>query len=1144
MLKKSISFIGWVLLLCLLLLLSFFIAISNDWPTLSALFLWVGIIAMILISYGIGLTLIRLYRDGRITALFTRMRLSRMEYVLSRQWGVGVAVIKRIQRKKPVIPWFIFTGKRCGKSTVLSSSGLPMHSHETQDGTIVPTRTLRWWFFRSAGFLDLSSLFLSGNSGFERAWLRLTKWCKRLPAPAGVIVCVSMKDLLTKDPVSLHLDARRVRTQLEPLIKALRIRLPVYLFITCSDEMPGFSLWASSLSPAQRNQPLGYAWTHSPLVDSKDPAFLSELFSSLKQGVDLSRISMLDGSGPTEKRLALFDFPEQLARLQPALQRYIGALCEPDTYFESASLKGVWLTASEQISKNSTARQALFLQDLMTERLPEFSRTYQAQFIGWHRRVWQCAGRALIAASLCLALTVSGILSAELMGGAPDTLSAEQLVDALTRVERWHQQPVRYLPFIPLLQKRHQQIEDLLVRRISPQPERASQDLERYRQSVVEAQPTEKRQLILALAHSILQQQQLLQTDSLAALPASEEEPAALNLTGAVQPLPAKQDIALRRALLHRPAGIHQLAQLRALLRQLVDADSDSIWLTASAEELSTVSISDFWTVPATDDVRVDGRWTLAGEQQTQRWMAQVEQALGEHPQTFTRLTQAWPHLRQNAWLPLVIAGAKMGYTDVTPSQWQGLLIAVDRGESPAQRLALRTLTELTTVTPSQAQPWLEELRRLDTLRRQAGHASLSVKVERFDRSLRQKLSSLFRIKPDAMKPVVTSGHLSSWLAWQNSVHTAVTDAIGATDPNYSLTRGLFTSAGSEQKNPLQLVFQRFELMHTRIATGTDDYGVNAVWGLYKSDARLLLESALAHSACWIQRAWESQVLWPMTKNADGVDYGTQQDSAQQYLTDFIRGPAKNVLVVGENGAKAGEYQGQQIRLTPEFMHLVNYTLRPEDVLALPQRETTRSQDQLAKIDDEEGGVDQQFNVLEAKVYKVDVMSQPATIPGGARLMPTGTRLRLACDDIDSSLTSMNFSDKSGFRWRPGHCSRVSLVVVFPGFELQYNYVGDSAWPDFLADFAQGEHRFNAKDFGEDEPMLASLGIKQILVRYKPGNQDATQQAWQTWQALDARRTALAEKRQELSEHTTEEQFPTTLTGKISQLPATVAICP
>lgn len=346
MLKKLTSFVAWALFLCVLFIVCLVISSVLGQEIIYAFMMWFVVILTILIArfiwgFSSGIT-----QAKYIAALKAKFKLTRLEYVLSEHWKTGAAVIKRIRRRKQPIPWFILTGGRSGKTTLMAGAGLPLFSNEPESSLVVPTRTLRWWFFRSAGFLDLSSHFLSKTPAFERGWLRLVNWCGRLPAPAGIVVCVSVTELLEKDEAALHLHARHIRTQIEPLVNKVRRRLPVYLFITCCDRVAGFSHWANKLSPAQRQQPLGYYWRHSPVVDGKDPALLDPLFTCVKDGLDKVRVSQLSGGEPDGETLPLMNFPEQLPQLQPALQRYLAALCEPDAYFQPAELGGIWFTAT------------------------------------------------------------------------------------------------------------------------------------------------------------------------------------------------------------------------------------------------------------------------------------------------------------------------------------------------------------------------------------------------------------------------------------------------------------------------------------------------------------------------------------------------------------------------------------------------------------------------------------------------------------------------------------------------------------------------------------------------------------------------------------------------------------------------------
>lgn len=280
-----------------------------------------------------------------------------------------------------------------------------------------------------------------------------------------------------------------------------------------------------------------------------------------------------------------------------------------------------------------------------------------------------------------------------------------------------------------------------------------------------------------------------------------------------------------------------------------------------------------------------------------------------------------------------------------------------------------------------------------------------------------------------------------------------------------------------------------------------------------------------------------------MENNASRLEYQDQQDLAWQYLSDFIRGPAKSVLVVDDSGPKAGEFSGQTPGLTPEFLRMVNHVLRPDDVLAMPERENTRRDDALAALKEEQTQLEAQLAALETKTLELTLKSQPATIPGGARLMPTGTRLTLFCDEQQWKLNSMNFSEQAPFRWRAGHCRRASLVINFPGFDLTYEYFGDAAWPDFLEDFTNGQHSFKADDFPDDAAQLASLGIKEVMVRYQAGAQNRIQETWQQWQELRQALNDNADAQQDARSKKAEKQRPAALNSGFSQLPVSITDC-
>ncbi|CNI50861.1 type VI secretion protein IcmF [Yersinia mollaretii] len=1143
MLKKLLVFALWSILLCLLLVICLIITTWQNWPAPIA-FLLLLIIAIVIIALRLfGLYLFQSYHNGAITRLFGRFRLSRMEYVLFQHWKAGAAVIRRIHRRKKPLPWYMITGKRCGKSTLLAGAGLPMFSHEPENILVVPTRTLRWWFYRSLAVLDISSHFLDKSPIFGRGWLKLTRWCKRLPPPSGIIICVSVRDLLQQDSVALHLDARRIRTQIEPLINEVKQRLPLYVMITCCDEIPGFSQWAQALSPQQRQQALGHYWPIPPVIDGSDPALLDPMFTLLNEGLGLARMSMLARNAPTAALLPLLDFPEQIAALQPALQGYLAALCEPDAYFEQGTLGAVWFTASEPISKNSIKRQSLFLHDLITQHLPAMSRNRQIEAVGVWRRYYQHWGRTCFYATCVLLLGISGWKSATLVGVPSAEITPAQWVSALQRNEQHYEKKWVYLPFIPLLNVRHKQLNAQLLEHIPRQPIDIDAILSGFREHFYQSDPIEQRQLIRHLAQSIRQKQAMLEGQPLVALFAYPPGLALLNMNGAKSPLPYEQEIALQRALIQQPSGASQIAAQQALLVQLINS-TQWHWLLAPDARLTAVTMEDFGVNSGKSKARIEGIWTLAGNSVINADIAMVTQVIDKEKikSSLASFYSYWISQRQSVWLALVLAGGKEDFSDLTSDSWQKLLLATDQGNSPAMRLAQRVHDELTNIDTQHAQPWLQELRRLIELGELANAATLIQQVSQLNQNLQDKLDALLGVDKQVRSQTATDTQIANWLTWRDSLSAAVADAMAAPESSNILTRGLFTQEDKGGNNPLLQIDSNFALLQKSMNSPGDDFAINAVWALYQTDGRLLVRHALAYSSCWLQDRWQSQVLWPMDKNRQ-QSYNQQQVLTSQYLADFVKNDAQSLLLIDGKGARAGEFQGQSVALTPAFLRLVNHELRPDDVLVMPERKTTLVQDQLDQLDAQQKIVDQQREALGSQPLNIHLSSQPATIPGGARLMPIGSSVTLTCNGNSKTLDSMNFSDSDEFSWQPAQCRQVTLVIKFPGFDIRYNYSGEGAWPNFLDDFSQGEHIFQPNDFPTDLSTLADLGIKSIMVRYKIGDQSAIQHNWQQWNALIHQQNELDQQRRQLQTKQSEQQLPTPLKGKISQLPAKVAAC-
>ncbi|MCX9063287.1 type VI secretion system protein [Citrobacter portucalensis] len=1135
MFKKLACFISLLLVLFLSLVSCFVLGLWQNWSTPTVLFFWLTILLLASLMW-CSLHAIRLFTDGKKGRRWLeKHRLSRQEYVLQERWRSGVNIIRRVRRQRNPLPWFLFVGDHCGKSSLLASAGVPRFYGDNNYTMVAPTRTLQWWFFRRLGILDLSSHFLQGNRQFRQGWRKLANWCIRMPSPAGIIIAVPMGSLMNGDRSELHTLARQQRTLIEPLIRHYGYRLPLHIIVTQCDNFPGFSLWQQQLSASQRQQPLGYHWKSSPDIDGQDVTILQPLFTSLRLGMSRVRLSMGSSANLTSReKITLLDFPETFTELEPSLRYTLASLCEPNAYFSHSSLSGIWFCAAEVQADNNHRRVSVFIHDLLSHHLPVLSIDKNGQHRYQRKRVkYFCIG-VLTLAVLWLAISSClsfGRLRPTLTQQTPDELSA-----FLAEDELYPETSLRYLPFQRLLNKQRRLAESLLVQYPSA-PRPAHVVFDDYRELVSTSNPAQQRELILQLADAVLIWQQMRNDATLNTLSLKPQVASALMQRTYPGKLSPQAKLALERYYIQRPEGELWLHTAQRLLATLINLDPEFHWLIAPTPTVPDIQASSFWLSMPPSTV-LDGIWTLEGNNAINEWMTQIEHALGQQQPLFQQVKTILPTLRQNAWQEYLV-NITANLSSISPrSLSRSELLSIGQNQSPAMRFVSRTLAELNTVTASETQEWLNVLRQLQGI--STGSSNWLSRAVDIDYSLRRSLTAWLQNQPSIAAPV---GHIPSaqplWLQWQKVRNSVVKDAVAQGTPSENLTRGFFTHSDSGEHNPLSDLFPALDTLQEKLSPQNTDPGVEAVWLLYQDDAHSLLANAMAQSVCWLNNQWKSTVIWPLGKDAGLRSYEEQQVLSQQLVSDFMRGPAKNMLQASSSGPSVVEYKGMKMPFSAEFTRLARQRFSSELVKDVPQRFSTREDEKRAAIQTKINELQLIQAEQEKKSWKLTLSSQPASIPGGARIIPTGTQLTLNCRKGDQQLSSMNFADTHEFDWQPGQCPSLTLSVIFPGFTAHYQLNGDDAWPLFIRLFSDGSTLIDSQSFSDSASTLEQMGVKQILVRFTVSDSQALESAFLEWSeranSLNELNTQLGELRQQ------EDSSPPGT--PLSTLPTSIAQC-
>ena len=1145
MFKKLACFTGWLVVLCLSLLFCFTLGLWQNWRTSEIILCWLLMLLAVMVLWGGGSALRHVFRSKSLHRLVEKYRLSRREFVLLTHWKAGADVIKRLRRKRCQLPWFLFTGEHCGKSTLLGGAGLPLFYGETDSRVTGPTRMLRWWFFRNLCVLDLSGNFLSDDVTFRQLWLRLSRWLMKMPPPEGIIVAVSVNALMNNDIRVLHATARKQRALMEPLLRRFRSQVPVHVMVMQCDLFPGFGLWQRQLSEVQRQQSLGHIWCTPPRIDGQDPHSIEPLFESLKEGFSSVRLAIpRPNDMSTQDYQILLDFPEQFVRLEPAMRYFLASLSEPNAYFSPATLNSVWFTAAIPGENNRGRRDSLFVLDLLTEKLPlsgQLSATSPLRQHSGKRRLSIALLTLLIIWIGGAAINTWGRLKPGIKQLSPD--AAAELIKA---DEQHATSEFMTLPFAPVLSEQQRQ-SDIRLAQVALLPRKRKSTFAEYQQRVYDSAPRVQRQMMLQLADAVLTWEAMHTGAPLAALEKMPAVSMALQQYRYPETLSPLAILAIERQNMQRPEGERWLGDARQLLINLASHDPELNWLLAPSEQIPPVRLAAFWpSLP--DTVSLSGIWTHQGGAVVTDWMDRIERATGGKQPVFDHAREQWQTKKQAAWGHLIIDVSSALTGREMPPLTRSQLVAIAQGQSPSIRFVDTVLSELSDIPPSDAASWLSTLRHLQRVTTPSSYETLPEAARRTDARVRASLMSWLKARPAELpssKPHNSQPDKQAWAAWEKVRNDAVNEATAQMTYGDHLIRGVFRPAREgATPNPLTTVLSTMMTLRGLFSGEDNTPETQAVWTLYGEDAHRLLLNAITQSACWLNDQWKRTVIWPLGKGEQQRSYEDQLALGQARITQFLQGPAQEVLVEGSQGSEAASYGGITVPLTEDFIRLAQQVMTPEMLQDFPQRELTQKREERATL---QVAMDKLMALLaeqESKSWKNTLQSMPATVPGGARVIPVGTQLTLHCQAGDQQLNSMNFADSASFTWRAKLCTGVTLGVVFPDFTAHIQLEGEDAWPRFIGRFTTGEALFDRADFGDNQALLGQLGIEKILVRFKVSGAD---------QMLDAsiNHEAIMEKIDRVNEQIAqadarlEAQVPQILPDNmLSALPTTIAKCP
>jgi type VI secretion system protein ImpL len=281
---------------------------------------------------------------------------------LRERFEEAVATLKKQQRSGNnlyELPWYVIIGAPgSGKTTALINSGLkfPLEARMGRGALkgVGGTRNCDWWFTDEAVFLDTAGRYTTQDSdassdatGWTEFLALLKKYRKRRPVN-GVILTISASDLMTQSDAAREAYVDAARRRLVELNRELNIQLPVYLMVTKTDLVAGFSEYFDDLTVEGRAQVWGVTFPLEQSISGEGAQSFGAEFDALIERLNHRVFARVDEDRDVQRRTRVFGFPQQLGALREALTAFVSDVFAATSFDQTILLRGVYFTSGTQ----------------------------------------------------------------------------------------------------------------------------------------------------------------------------------------------------------------------------------------------------------------------------------------------------------------------------------------------------------------------------------------------------------------------------------------------------------------------------------------------------------------------------------------------------------------------------------------------------------------------------------------------------------------------------------------------------------------------------------------------------------------------------------------------------------------------------
>ena len=263
------------------------------------------------------------------------------------------------------LPWYIVIGNpAAGKSTAVVNSGLTFPFADGSSNIIHGiggTRNCDWFFTTEGILLDTAGRYAVHEED-RSEWLGFLRLLKkhRPQAPInGIIVTVSVAELLCNRPEFAVDLAKNLRQRVQELTERLEVFAPVYVMFTKADLISGFNEFFQDVDWNERDRAWGATLPYETGAGNDAIAQFDTHFDKLYDGLREMSVAQMALAQGNAMPPGLLTFPLEFAAIKPALRAFIATLFEENPFQFKPVFRGFYLTSAVQEGEarsGSTAR--------------------------------------------------------------------------------------------------------------------------------------------------------------------------------------------------------------------------------------------------------------------------------------------------------------------------------------------------------------------------------------------------------------------------------------------------------------------------------------------------------------------------------------------------------------------------------------------------------------------------------------------------------------------------------------------------------------------------------------------------------------------------------------------------------------------